>query len=156
MFTVQSVEHHRTIDMLQRVARRNQALIESSGLDLRLGEYENCPFLKLDKPSWHNRGEVEVPGQIFFSVWTDATGRLCYNIHALKLRHLKAYRLQSREFAAEFRARFEAAGWPNVSVSFGPQTLMQGWVSSEAELDEVIARFCSMCVLIDELLMGSK
>lgn len=154
MFTAQSVETHRTENAFRRAAVRNQALIESVGLDVRVGKYLGCPVLKIDKPAWNNRGEVAIPGEIFFSIWMKEKGRLCYNIHALKLRHLTAYKLQSREFAVAFRARFDSGGWPNVSMDFGPQTLMQGWITSEGEIDELIERFCGMHSLIDELLDG--
>lgn len=135
---------------------RNQALIESVGLDVRVGEYLGCPVLKIDKPAWNNRGEVAIPGEIFFSIWMNEKRRLCYNIHALKLRHLTAYKLQSREFAIAFRARFDSDGWPNVSVDFGPQTLMQGWITGEDEINAIIQRFCQMVALIDELVQCER
>ena len=127
-------------------------MIEDSHLVARVGEFLGCPVLKLDKPHWNNRGEVDIPGEIFFSIWMEADDRIKYNIHALKLRHLTAYKLQSREFAAAFRAKFEPASWPNISTDFGPQTLMQGWISTDSNLDELIAKFVEMHQLIDELL----
>jgi hypothetical protein len=121
-----------------------------------VGDYKGCPFLKLDKAHWHNRGEVEIPGEIFFSIWVDEDGRINYNIHAFKLRHLTQYRIQSREFAAAFRARFDSKGWANVSTDHGPLTLMQGWVSDEKEINSLIKGFCSVVPIIDELLEERK
>lgn len=52
--------------------------------------------------------------------------RVFYNIRALKLRELEGYAITSRDFARDFRDRFEAMRdqWPNVRVDFGPATLM--------------------------------
>jgi hypothetical protein len=77
-----------------------------------------------------------VPNQtgIFFSIWLDEESvqrqRLKYNIHALKLRQLTAYRATSIDFAKEFRKHFAGlqSDWPNIRVDFGPLTLMQGWI----------------------------
>jgi hypothetical protein len=141
----------------QRAVDRNRALIEANLLEARVTESLGCPVLYIDKPSWHNRGEVEIPGQIFFSVWMDEQGQTNYNIHALKLRHIKLYKLESRKFAAAFRDRFDPTGWPNVSTAFGPATLMQGWVDfSDEQLDSLIVGFIGMLPLIDRLLKENE
>ncbi len=136
---------------------RHQMSIKTNQLDSRVTEWLGCPVLYLDKPQWHNRGEVAIPGEIFFSIWVGEKGRLKYNIHALKLRHLTAYRLESRKFAEAFRVQFDASGWPNVSTAFGPQTLMQGWIPFDAtrlddDLDSLILQFVGMHQSIGDLL----
>jgi len=91
--------------------------------------------LKLLKPHWSPdpREAIVSAAGIFFSVWIDepalAKGGLHYNLHALKLRQLTGYALESRKFATSFRDRFQLAQdrWPNVSTAFGPQTLFQGF-----------------------------
>ena len=58
-----------------------------------------------------------------------------YNIHALKLRQLNGYSIASRKFAESFRVRFAEfeQQWPNVSLNYGPLTLMQGWIEPDPE-----------------------
>jgi hypothetical protein len=61
--------------------------------------------------------------------------KVFYNIHALKLRKLKGYSIQSRKFAELFREgfkRFEHK-WANVRTDRGPLTLMEGWVKLDLE-----------------------
>ena len=145
-------------ELLRKALARNQAGLGENQIESRLGDFQGCPFLKLDKANWHNRGEVTFPGEIFFSIWRDEDGRMNYNIHAFKLRHLTAYKLQSRKFAADFRDRFQATKqcWPNVSVAYGPLTLMQGWVEDEDEIDELIAGFILIHPIIDMLLEENR
>lgn len=141
------------LDAFQRAVDRNQVLIATNQLESTVTESLGCPVLYFDKPAWHNRGQVAVPGQIFFSIWMDEKGRLNYNIHALKLRHLKAYKLEGRKFAEAFRTAFDPTGWPNVSTDFGPLTLMQGWIDqNDQQLDSLIQRFVGIDHTIDELL----
>ena len=142
-----------TLKTFQRAVDRNQSAIADNGLESRVTESLGCPVIYLDKPHWHNRGEVPIPGQIFFSIWQDQTGRVNYNIHALKLRNLKRYKLESRKFAEAFRANFDPEGWPNVSTKFGPLTLMQGFIdASDEQLAHVIQMFIETHHVIDELL----
>ncbi|MEI7984246.1 MAG: hypothetical protein WCI55_01360 [Armatimonadota bacterium] len=145
-------------DLLRQALARHQAKLDENQIEARLGTYQGCPFLKLDKSCWHNRGEVEVPGEIFFSIWLDENDRLTYNIHAFKLRHLTAYKLQSRKFAADFRNRLQSKleNWPNVSVAHGPLTLMQGWIKDESQIDNLITEFISIHHIIDKLLEENK
>jgi len=100
---------------------------------------------------------------IFFSIWVspdDATrSKANYNIHALKLRKLERYRITSRDLAADFRRAFERVreAWPNVSVDYGPQTLMQGWIeidakSFRADVVSLLHRFEELSPIIDNLL----
>lgn len=80
---------------------------------------------------------------IFFSVWIEIGVqdakllKLQYNLHALKLRQLKPYRLESRKFAADFRKEFLSHQhlWPDARIDFGPQTLFQGsFVCRESQI----------------------
>jgi hypothetical protein len=110
--------------------RHNDSLI------CKQGSFRECVVLKLQKASWttDSMEQLENESGIFFSIWVDdkaaTEGRAHYNIHALKLRHLHGHSIQSREFAAAFRKGFAAVQreWPNVSVDYGPLTLMQGWI----------------------------
>ena len=89
--------------------------------------------------------------------------QIYYNIHALKLRHLNGYNIESRKFAEAFRDKFMKfkEQWPNVSVSYGPQTLMQGRIeinksSFEADIIALIIRFLEIEFIIEELLEERK
>jgi hypothetical protein len=154
----QPAENHRIHEVFQQAVAHNQQKLTENQIDARFGEYQGCPFLKLDKASWHNRGEVAIPGEIFFSIWLDEKGRLNYNIHALKLRHLTKFKLQSREFAKDFRAQLilNDHDWPNLSLDFGPLTLMQGWVEHESQFEGLVTKFIAIHPIIDELLEEQK
>jgi hypothetical protein len=98
---------------------------------------------------------------IFFSVWLGnrdfEADRFNYNIHALKLGSQKCCGVKPVAFARAFRSRFALTGWPNISLDYGPQTLMQGWLplhpgTFEQEVLGLIDRFASMHHIIDELL----
>ncbi len=156
MLANQSAELRMTTESFLEVKKRHQRRLDSHGLDARIGVYQGCPFMKLDKESWHNRGEVDTPTEIFFSIWRDLDGRLNYNIHAFKLRHFSDYNIQSREFAAAFRAKFTTDGWSNVSIKYGPLTLMQGWIDNQSEIDDLITNFISVHSIIDDLLAARK
>lgn len=86
-----------------------------------------------------------------------------YNIHALKLREFKGYSIQSREFAFAFREKFEKYRfkWPNVSVDYGPLTLMEGWQNIklddfQKELLALVDLFFKIDHLIDDNLNERK
>jgi len=124
---------------------------------------------KLLKPHWTNDTLPAVSSEsgLFFSVWVDeesaAKGRLKYNVHALKLRGLKAYALESRKFAAAFREGFQAerGAWPNVSTDFGPQTLFEGFVEAdlpavESQIVALATAFLPIGRQVDELLSQSQ
>ena len=124
--------------------------------------------LKLLKRHWSQDSNdciVSTSG-IFFSVWINspdaAKGGLHYNLHALKLRQLAGYSLQSRKFASAFRTRFlsEHSNWPDVKTAFGPQTLFQGFIECRPDRFDMAAsrlaiKFLPLGVLIDELLSES-
>lgn len=129
-----------------------------------------CLVLKLLKPHWSNDPPETVGNDcgIFFSAWIDIESlrpnrRLHYNIHALKLRDLPGYKLESRKFAEAFRVAFIAmkGPWPNLSLDHGPQTLIEGFIevvssSCESELVGLGMRFFPVIALIDDLLAQAK
>ncbi|MET3538679.1 hypothetical protein [Chryseobacterium limigenitum] len=121
--------------------------------------------LKIYKPEWSSdpQSSLDASSRIFFSIWiSDKTikeGRLYYNIHALKLRELKGYKIQSRNFAENFRNRFTKyqKDWDNVSVKFGPLTLMEGWIelktdNLQKDIIKLSNSFLKISSLIDETL----
>ena len=149
----------------ERAAGRTRALLEARQIQAVAGCWHESAVLKLQKRRWSNTAPAAGPGEsgLFFSVWANDEGlrqkRVFYNIHALKLRALSGYSLQSREFAAAFRAAFEAEipGWPHCTVDFGPQTLMQGWIAWEParledEVEALVKRFVPLAELLDRLL----
>ncbi len=122
-----------------------------------------CVVFKLRRAHWSNdpTAAVRNASGLFFSVWVDeqfaAAGRMHYNIHALKLRQLEGYALESRKFAAAFRAGFRPykKHWPKVRTDFGPQTLMQGWVkASPEESVKIILRLAENFQPLAELIEG--
>lgn len=139
------------------------------GLICKHGSFNDCCVLKLLRPSWTNdtMDRIENRSGIFFSVWSSPESRkknqILYNIHALKLRELKGYSISSRNFAREFRERFEPTRdtWPNVRVDFGPATLMQGWIGNEPALVEenilsLMQQFGGLSPVIDDLLESHR
>lgn len=139
------------------------------GLVCKEGFYEACSVLKLQKASWTNdpMDRVQNTSGIFFSIWMNkesaGKNRANYNIHALKLRHLEGYSIASRDFANEFRKGFASTRntWPNVSVNYGPLTLMQGWIEVDTNsFEEVVLvlmeRFNRLSPLIDRLLESRR
>lgn len=92
-----------------------------------------------------------------------ANQRLLYNIHALRLRQLKGYKLQSSALAISFREKLKAfqQHWPNVSTEFGPQTLMEGWVdldneSIQKDILKLATNFLAIEHLIENTLLEFK
>ena len=129
------------------------------------GFYNGCFVLKLQKASWTNdrMDQIRNDTGIFFSIWIDeeaaSKNQAHYNIHALKLRRLKGYSIASRGFADDFRNSFASVrdDWPNVSVEYGPLTLMQGWIeldpnSYDRDILALMERFEQVSPLIDRLL----
>ncbi len=125
--------------------------------------------LKLYKKSWANelQDPLTTESRIFFSIWINDTTieaqKISYNIHAFKLRHPKGYAIQSRQFADAFRESFKAfeAQWPNVSVKYGPLTLMEGWVKLNENdfIHDVLAlanNFLAIEHLVDDTLLKFK
>ena len=141
----------------------------ADGLICKQGFYTNSLVLKLQKASWTNDPMNQVRNQsgIFFSIWitekSAAKNQANYNIHALKLRHLKGYSITSRDFAEDFRNRFASLRktWPNVNVDYGPLTLMQGWIdihpqSIEKSILHLMKNFEQLSPLIDHLLQSRR
>ena len=139
------------------------------GLICKQGCYTGCCVLKLQKALWTNdpMDQVQNRSGIFFSVWSNEDSlrqrRVIYDIHALKLRQLEGYAITSRDFARDFRKSFESLrrDWPNVSVDYGPLTLMKGWIGSESNsLQEdvliMMERFARLSPLIDGLLESRR
>ena len=134
----------------------------AGGLICKQGFYKESAVLKPQRASWTNdrMDQVENESGIFFSIWVDdasaSLGGANYNIHALKLRHLKGYSSASRNFAEEFRRRFASLQreWPHVSLEYGPLTLMQGWIEVDGadEIRGLMRQFEQVSPLLDELL----
>jgi hypothetical protein len=158
------------LDKFQQAANRlDKKLLAKKQMEVAVGIYHDSVFLKLYKKAWANKvpDPLTSASRIFFSVWINdkliKDQKLFYNIHALKLRHLKGYRITSRKFADDFRKSFNSFEdqWPNVSVQFGPLTLMEGWQKVDAknfqnELLELAGRFLEIDYLVDDLLDKCK
>jgi len=121
--------------------------------------------LKVYKPEWSGdpQSPLDAEGRIFFSVWvndeTIRENKIYYNIHALKLRILKDYKIPARDFAQNFRKEFaiHQKEWPNVSIDYGPLTLMEGWIELntdhiEKDIHKLVQKFLKISPIIDNLL----
>ncbi|MEO7312376.1 MAG: hypothetical protein ABIX01_18380 [Chitinophagaceae bacterium] len=154
------------LDAFEKAAKGlDKKLANKKGLEIQTGIWLDAVVLRLQKKHWANKPD-EKPHSgpaIFMGIWLDeksiAANILLYNIHALRLRQLKGYRLQSRIFAASFREKFKDFEpiWPNASVQFGPQTLMQGWSdlnfqTLQKDVLELANKFCEIEFLIEETL----
>ena len=130
---------------------------------------KDCVVLKLYKRAWANQFQDPLTSEsrIFFSVWISDSSlkeqKLSYNIHALKLRQLKGYSIQSRKFAGIFRDSFKPFEhkWKNVSVDFGPMTLMEGWQRIDMEnfqndILELANNFLEIEHLVDDTIANFK
>ena len=159
------------VNKFQKVAGQlDKKLLGKKKLETAVVMYgKDCVVLKLYKKSWTN--ELHEPltsaSRIFFSVWiSDSTigeQMIFYNIHALKLRQLKGYCIQSRKFAGIFRNSFKnfEHEWENVSVNFGPLTLMEGWIKMDlenfqGEILKLANNFLEIEHLVDETLAHFK
>ena len=91
----------------------DKKLLREKQIEVAVGTVLNSVFLKLYKKSWANPSPDPLTAEtrIFFSVWINDPAieeqKLLYNIHALKLRKLKGYSIQSRKFADAFRKSFK-------------------------------------------------
>ncbi|MDN3694366.1 hypothetical protein QWZ06_19795 [Chryseobacterium tructae] len=143
--------------------------LENNGLKLSVMTILDSVALKVYKPEWSSdvNSPLDAVGRIFFSIWVNDTTireeRMYYNIHALKLRELKNYRLSSRKFAQDFRNEFMEyqKDWPNVNIQYGPLTLMQGWVDLKPDhilenTHELIQNFLNISFIIDNALEQYK
>ncbi|MDN5285933.1 MAG: hypothetical protein JWR38_2207 [Mucilaginibacter sp.] len=158
------------LDKFQKsVDHFNMEQFSQKKLECKVGVWLQSVALKIQKKSWINASRTARPFEesIFFSVWLSdeliQSGKLYYNTHALKLRELIGYSIKSREFADAFRTRFKPfeKRWPNVSVNFGPLTLMEGWVTLDNENLEAIImdlayKFLEIEFIIDDLLKERK
>ncbi|MEP6674921.1 MAG: hypothetical protein ABJA78_07190 [Ferruginibacter sp.] len=158
------------LETFQRATSKlDQKRLQKKQIEVAAGIVLDCPFLKLYKRSWASpsKDPLTATSRIFFSVWLSNAGaeeqKIFYNIHAFKLRQLKGYSIQSRKFADAFRKHFkqEKQQWPNVSVQYGPLTLMEGWLKVDLEdfLDETLElanNFLKIEYLIDETLAEFK
>ena len=145
----------------------DKRLLDRKQVEVSVGTYSHCAVLRFYKKSWANPflDPLLSPSRIFFAIWIDPAkeGKLFYNIHALKLRGLKGYKIESRKFADDFRKSFKEFEhkWENVSIKFGPLTLMEGFVKMEPDsfLDEVLQlsnNFLEIEYLVDHTLARFK
>jgi len=155
------------INTFRKIATQiDKKRLKQMQLEVAVVEVLGCVVLKLYKKAWANPGEdpLNAKSRIFFSIWADdvmiVEEKIRYNIHAFKLRQLDGYKIESNKFASTFRIgfrRFEKQ-WPNVSVQFGPLTLMQGWLNIDPDnfLDEMmklVDRFLEITPLVDNTLL---
>jgi hypothetical protein len=153
----------------EAAGKLDKKLLAKKQVEAAVGIYRNAVFLKLYKKAWTNQFEdpLTAASRIFFSVWINDSivqeQKIFYNIHAFKLRKLKGYAIESRKFAAMFRSNFRPFEykWPNVSMQFGPLTLMQGWIKFDTEnfVTDVLnlaANFLETEYLIDNTLAYFK
>lgn len=139
------------------------------GLKISVETILESVALKIYKPEWSSNPQspLDASSRIFFSIWiSDKTieeGRLYYNIHALKLRELKGYKIQSRNFAEQFRARFieYKEDWNHADINYGPLTLMQGWCELKTEniqqdIIKLSRSFLKISPIINETLHSFK
>jgi hypothetical protein len=158
------------LDKFQKSADQlDKKLLEEKQVEVAVGIYTDSVFLKLYKRSWTNKSQDPLTSEsrIFFSVWiSDSTikeQKIFYNIHALKLRKLDGYSIASRDFAERFRKNFRnfEHQWPNVSVKFGPLTLMEGWIIIDLkpfddEILKLAGQFLQIDYIIDDVLETFK
>jgi hypothetical protein len=143
----------------------DKSILDQKGLEISIGIVLNSIYLKLYKPEWTNdiNNPLDAESRIFFSIWvnekTILEKKVFYNIHAFKLRKLKGYSILSREFAESFRKQFlkYQSNWENISVEFGPLTLMQGWIelkeeNFENDISNLTSNFIKIEYLIDNTL----
>lgn len=130
------------LDNFEKAAKSlDKKLLEKKDIQIQTGIWLDSVVLRLQKRHWANKPDEKphTGSAIFMGIWVDkeaaANQKLFYNIHALRLRQLKGYKLQSRAFAMSFREKFKQfeKNWSNVSTDFAPQTLMEGWIDLDNE-----------------------
>lgn len=158
------------LDKFQKVADQlDRKQLDKKQIEVAVGVVLNSVFLKLYKKSWTSsfQDPLTANSRIFFSVWVnDSTIReqkIFYNIHALKLRQLKGYSIQSKKFADTFRRSLKGFEhkWQNVGIDFGPLTLMEGWIKIDLEnfqddIFKLANNFLEIDHLIDNTLVSFK
>ena len=146
-----------------------EEILSKDRLKLSVDTILESVALKVYKPEWSGDllSPLDAEGRIFFSIWvndeTIRENKVYYNIHALKLGALKDYKIPARNFAQVFRREFlkHQKDWPNVSVDFGPLTLMQGWIELniddiEKSIHELAQKFFKISFIIDSILEQYK
>jgi hypothetical protein len=158
------------LEKFQKIADQlDRNVLREKSIEVAVGVYLDSVVIKLYKKSWASNAQepLSAESRIFFSVWVnDSTiknQKIMYNIHALKLRKLKGYKIESRKFAEAFRDDFKnhEINWPNVSVNHGPLTLMEGWLkldqeNFENEVLKITNNFLDIENLIDDTLSKFK
>lgn len=150
---------------LQAASLISEDVLLNNGLKLSVDIILESVALKVYKPEWSEdpQSPLDAQGRIFFSVWvnnkTILENKIYYNIHALKLRTLKDYKIPARDFAQNFRKEFLKFqnDWPNVNVNYGPLTLMEGWLELDADtiekdVHELAQRFLKISPVVDRVL----
>ncbi|MGB4900888.1 MAG: hypothetical protein WBP00_08940 [Saprospiraceae bacterium] len=139
----------------------DKKILKQKGLEVAVGITVESVYLKLYKKSWANPSPdpLTSTSRIFFSIWVNevtlAEEKLFYNIHALKLRQLHGYKIESRKFADTFRALFKTLEdqWPNVSTQFGPLTLIEGWLPLDIpSLPHQLTRLADIFLTLEPLI----
>lgn len=123
------------------VDQLDSKLLNEKSIEVSVGVYLDSVVIKLYKKSWASDSlePLTAESRIFFSIWINDSvikkQKIMYNIHALKLRKLKDYKIESRKFAEIFRNSFKdyESNWHNVSVNHGPLTLMEGWIKLDLD-----------------------
>ncbi|PIF33901.1 hypothetical protein CLU81_4529 [Flavobacterium sp. 9] len=142
------------------VDQLDSKLLSTKSIEVSVGIYLDSVFIKLYKKSWASNSQepLTAESRIFFSVWVnDSTlqkQKIMYNIHALKLRKLSGYKIQSRKFAEVFRESFKdhENDWKNISVNHGPLTLMEGWIKLDLEnLQEEVLKLANNFLKVEHL-----
>lgn len=143
----------------------------SNDPDIRIftGIALNCVVIKAYKPEWSNDlvHPLTAACRIFFSVWvskkTIEEGKIYYNIHAFKLRHLPGHKIASRDFAERFRRQLKPKTglWPNCNINYGPLTLMEGWImlrpaALQDDVAGLVQNFYTLSPLIESTLSYYK
>lgn len=139
----------------------DKSRLDKAKLEISVGIVLDSVYLKLYKTEWTNdlSNPLSAESRIFFSVWlsekTLREHKVFYNIHALKLRKLKGFSILSIKFADSFRKKFKKyeGNWSNISVKFGPLTLMEGWIEfKEENLEKDVLRFAENFIEIENLI----
>lgn len=150
------------VDKFQKAANQlDKQLLDKKEIEVAVLAYWDCVVLKLYKKSWVTpfQDSLSAESRIFFSIWINDSAigqqKILYNIHALKLRQLKEYAIQSRKFATSFRNSFKdfEDKWENVGVNFGPLTLMEGWIKMDKEnFQDAILKLANEFLEIEHLI----
>lgn len=158
------------LESFQKIVNQlDSKLLNEKSIEVAVGVYLDSVFIKLYKKSWASDFDkpLTAESRIFFSIWINDSlikkQKIMYNIHALKLRKLKDYKIESRKFAEIFREIFKdyKSNWPNVSVNHGPLTLMEGWIKIDLhnfheEILKLTNNFLEIEYLIDNTLNHFK